>query len=84
MLTFTTDQVANTMINLTSVDEYGVTYAVDTFLTIEDAKDALWQLESYLDEAQTSARYYQLQDAISDLRQQISEHESNDEATGSL
>jgi hypothetical protein len=66
------------MISLTSVDEYGVTYAVDTFLSVQDAKDALWQLESYLDEAQTSARYYQLQDAISDLRTQISEHESND------
>jgi hypothetical protein len=72
------------MISLTVVDEYGVTYAVDTFLSVQDAKDALWQLESYLDEAQTPARYYQLQDAISDLRQQISEHESNDEATGSL
>jgi len=66
------------MISLTSVDEYGVTYAVDTFLSVQDAKDALWQLESYLEEAQTSARYYQLQDAISDLRTQISEHESND------
>ena len=66
------------MISLTSVDEYGVTYAVDTFLSVQDAKNALWQLESYLDEAQTSARYYQLQDAISDLRTQISEHESND------
>jgi len=66
------------MISLTSVDEYGVTYAVDTFLSVQDAKDALWQLESYLDEAQTSARYYQLQDAISDLRTQISEHEDHD------
>ena len=66
------------MISLTSVDEYGVTYAVDTFLSVQDAKDALWQLESYLEEAQTSARYYQLQDAISDLRTQISEHEDHD------
>jgi len=66
---------SDTMITLTSVDEYGVTYAIDTFLTVEDAKDALWQLECYLDEAQTPSRYFQLQDAISDLRSQISEHE---------
>jgi hypothetical protein len=66
------------MISLISVDEYGVTYAVDTFLTIEDAKDALWQLECYMEDAQTPSRCYQLQDAISDLRQQIAEHESND------
>ena len=66
------------MINLTSVDEYGITYAVDTFLSIQDAKDTLWQLECALDDAQSSSRYYQLQDAISDLRTQISEHESND------
>jgi len=64
------------MINLTSVDEYGVTYAVDTFLSIQDAKDTLWQLECALDDAQTPSRCYQLRDAISDLRTQISEHES--------
>ena len=65
------------MITLTTVDEYGVTYATDTFLTVEDAKDALWQLECYLDDAQTPSRCYQLQDAISDLRQQIAEHEDS-------
>ncbi len=78
MQTSTTDPIANAMISLVSVDEYGVTYAVDTFLSVQDAKDALWQLECYLDDAQTSARYYQLQDAISDLRTQIAEHEDND------
>ena len=77
MLTSTTDQVANTMITLTSIDEYGVTYAVDTFLTIEDAKDALWQMECTLDVMPHGSRYYLLQDAISDLRQQISEHEDS-------
>jgi len=77
-LTSTTVQVANTMITLTTLDEYGVTYAVDTFLSVEDAKDALWQMECTLDEMPHGARYYELQDAIADLRSQITEHESND------
>ncbi len=68
---------SDTMITLTSVDEYGVTYAIDTFLSIEDAKDALWQLECALDDAQSPSRYYHLQDAISNLRAQISEHEDS-------
>jgi hypothetical protein len=64
------------MIELTQCDEYGVHYATDTFLTIEDAKDALWQLECALDDATTAARSYTLQGLIADLRQQITEAES--------
>ena len=64
------------MIELTQFDEYGVSYSIDTFLTIEDAKDALWQLECALDDATTAVRSYTLQGLIADLRQQITEAES--------
>jgi len=65
------------MIELTTIDEYGVHYATDTFLTIDDAKDALWALECALDDATTASRSYTLQGLIADLREQISAAESN-------
>jgi hypothetical protein len=65
------------MITLTQRDEYGVTYCTDTFLTIEDAKDALWNLECALDDATSASRAYYLQDAIAELREQIAEAESD-------
>lgn len=65
------------MIELIATDEYGVHYATDTFLSIEDAKDALWQLECALDDATTASRSYTLQGLIADLREQINEAESN-------
>lgn len=67
------------MIELQQLDEYGVTYCTDTFLTIEDAKDALYNLECALDESVSSSRSYYLQDLISQLRDQIEQQESNDE-----
>lgn len=65
------------MITLTHQDEYGVTYCIDTFLTIEDAKEALWNLECALDDSTSASRSYHLQDAIADLRAQIAEAESD-------
>ena len=65
------------MISLTQRDEYGVTYCTDTFLTIEDAKDALWNLECALDDATSVSRSYHLQDAIAELRAQIEVAESD-------
>lgn len=65
------------MITLTQCDEYGVTYCTDTFLTIEDAKDALYNLECALDVATTASQSYHLQDMIADLRAQIDFEESN-------
>ena len=65
------------MIELIATDEYGVHYAADTFLTIDDARDALWALECALDDATTASRLYTLQGLIADLREQISAAESN-------
>ena len=65
------------MINITQQDEYGVTYCTNTFLTIEDAKDTLWQLECALDDSPTPARSYMLQDAIAQLREQIDSYEES-------
>ena len=65
------------MITLTQCDEYGVTYCTDTFLTIEDAKDALYNLECALDVATTASQSYRLQDIIADLREQITNEEPN-------
>ena len=65
------------MIELIATDEYGVHYATDTFLSIDDARDALWALECALDDATTASRSYTLQGLIADLREQISAAESN-------
>lgn len=67
------------MIELTMVDEYGMHYATDTFLTIDDAKDALWRLECALEDAATESRSYNLQVLIADLREQIREAELSEE-----
>jgi hypothetical protein len=67
------------MINLAQVDEYGVTYCTDTFLTIEDAKDALYNLECALEDSTSASRSYFLQDLISQLRDQIEQEQFNDE-----
>jgi hypothetical protein len=64
------------MIELTQYDEYGVLYATDTFLTVDDARETLWALECALDDATTASRSYTLQGLIADLRQQITEAES--------
>jgi hypothetical protein len=65
------------MIDLIQYDEYNVPYSVDTFLTIDDAKDALWQMECALDDSSSAAQSYRLQDAIAQLRELIDEQESD-------
>jgi hypothetical protein len=65
------------MIDLIQYDEYNVPYVVDTFLTVDDAKDALWQMECALDDSTSAARSYRLQDAIAQLRELINEQESD-------
>lgn len=65
------------MIDLIQYDEYNVPYSVDTFLTVDDAKDALWQMECALDDSSSAAQSYRLQDAIAQLRELIDEHESD-------
>lgn len=67
------------MISITQRDEYGVTYCVDTFLTLEDAKDALWNLECELEDTTSASRSYHLQDAIAELRAQIAVQEQTNE-----
>ena len=64
------------MITIQQLDEYGTPYAVDSFLTIEDAKQTLSQLESSLEDCTTSVRAYRLMDAIDQLRQAIADYES--------
>ena len=66
------------MITIQQTDEYGVPYAVDTFLTIDDAKQTLNQLECSLEDCVTSVRAYRLIDAIDQLRQAIADHEDGD------
>ena len=66
------------MITIQQLDEFGVPYSVDSFLTIDDAKQTLNQLESSLEDCVTSARAYRLMDAIDQLRQAIADHENGD------
>jgi hypothetical protein len=67
------------MITIQQTDEYGVPYTVDTFLTIDDARQTLNQLESSLEDCTTSVRAYRLMDAIDQLRQAIADHEDGDD-----
>lgn len=62
------------MIEILQVDEYGSTWCVEKFLTIEDAEDALYNLECALEDARTAERSYRLEHVIADLREQIEEH----------
>jgi hypothetical protein len=63
------------MIELIQTDEYGVHHSTETFLTVDDARDALNQMECALDDA-TAAQSYRLQDLINQLKESIAEHES--------
>ena len=63
------------MIELIQTDEYGVHFSTETFLTVEDARDALNQMESALDDA-TVSQAYRLQDLINQLKESIAIHES--------
>ena len=63
------------MINLIQTDEHGVHYSTETFLTVQDARDALYQMECALDDA-TPAQAYKLTELIEQLKQAIEEEES--------
>lgn len=63
------------MIQLIVDDEYGVPFAIDTYLTVEDAKYALNQLEDALEDCATSGRANYLMCAIDQLKQSIAEYE---------
>lgn len=64
------------MIQLVVDDEYGVPFAIDTFLTVEDARDALNQLECSLEDCITSSRAHCLMQAIDQLKGAIAEYET--------
>ncbi len=67
------------MIQLVVDDEHGVPFAIDTFLTVDDARDALNQLECSLEDCITSARAHYLMQAIDQLKTSIAEHEDGDD-----
>lgn len=67
------------MIQVVVDDEYGVPFAIDTFLTIEDARHALNELECSLEDCMTSARAHHLMQAIDQLKQSIADHENGDD-----
>jgi|DEB0MinimDraft_3_1074331.scaffolds.fasta_scaffold399197_1 hypothetical protein len=67
------------MIELIIDDEYGVPFAIDTFLTVDDARDALNQMECSLEDCVTAARAYRLTQAIDQLKQSIADHENGDD-----
>lgn len=65
------------MIELIQTDEYGVHYCTETFLTVEDAKFALNQMECALEDATSSPRVHKLQDLISQLQEAINDYEDD-------
>ena len=67
------------MIELYTTDEYGIPYAVDTFLTVDDAREALNQMECSLEDCVTPARAHRLMQAIDQLKQSIADHENGDD-----
>lgn len=67
------------MIQVVVDDEYGAPFAIDTFLTIEDARHALNELECSLEDCMTSARAHRLMQAIDQLKQSIADHENGDD-----
>ena len=67
------------MIELIIDDEYGVPFAIDTFLTVDDARDALNQMECSLEDCVTAERAYRLTQAIDQLKQSIADHENGDD-----
>jgi hypothetical protein len=67
------------MIELLNTDEYGSLYAIDTFLTIEDAKFALDQMLTSLEDARTGSEIERLHSLINQLKDLIHEAETKDE-----
>lgn len=65
------------MIELIQTDEYGVHYCTETFLTVEDAKFALNQMECSLEDVTSPTRAYKLQDLISQLQEAITDYEDD-------
>ena len=66
------------MIQLQHSDEYGVVYAVDTYLTVADAQEALNQMECALDDCTNSSQAYRLQSAIDQLKEAIAEQQEQE------
>lgn len=67
------------MIELYTTDEYGAPYAIDTFLTVDDAREALNQLELALEDCITQTRAHRLMTAIDQLKASIADHETGDD-----
>jgi hypothetical protein len=67
------------MIQIVVDDEYGAPFAIDTFLTIEDARHALNELECSLEDCMTPARAHRLIQAIDQLKTSIADHEDGDD-----
>jgi len=67
------------MIQLVVDDEYGVPFAIDTFLTVDDARATLNQLECSLEDCMTSSRAHYLIKAIDQLKASIADHEDGDD-----
>jgi len=63
------------MIELIVDDEYGKPYAIETFLTVDDARNALNQMKDSLEDCTSSKRAHHLMCAIDQLEQLISDHE---------
>jgi hypothetical protein len=63
------------MIELIDRDEYGCGRLVASYETLDDARDALNELECALEDATSSARISKLNGLIEQLEQLIREHE---------
>lgn len=63
------------MITVQQIDEYGVPYSVDTFLTLDDAQRALSDLECSLEDCVTSGRAHRLMSAIDQLKEAIASYQ---------
>ena len=62
-----------TVFFLTDENEYGHSEIVDTFETVDDVLAAIDLLEQHLDDG---GPVYRLQDAISQLREQLDDHQN--------
>lgn len=62
------------MIELIQTDEYGVHFCTETFLTVEDARDALYQMECAVDDA-SPTQAYRLKELIEQLKESIADYE---------
>ncbi len=59
------------MIELLAMDEYGQTFCAQTFTTVAAAEDALYRLESALEDCTCSARSFHIRELIAQLEDQL-------------